>query len=178
MPSETQCTTQSVMQSFTAALTRGENFLHERFEARVAAQIIKHWIGLKHKSIASTFAVRSFQFVNRLLLVAQGQIQQGKTVGMNVARLRRVTQSSEDFLSFLPLACPRMRLSKQREAEWIVVELDGFAIFSNPLVKPTLQLQCFAKAPVGVIKPRIHFDGLAQLLDGFVVLARQRVNVS
>src|SRR5215831_3288789 len=70
---------------------RGENFLHERLQVRVAAQIIKHWIGLKHKGIAGMFAVRSFQFVNRLLLFAQGQIQQGKTVGMNVARLRRVT---------------------------------------------------------------------------------------
>src|SRR6266852_4714506 len=54
------------------SLLRRKNFLHERFETRVAAEIVKHWIDLNQKDIAaSAFAVRSFDFVNRTLFVAQ-----------------------------------------------------------------------------------------------------------
>jgi hypothetical protein len=51
--------------SWRRAILWGENFLHERFEARVAAEIVKHWIDLDENDItASSFAVRSFHLVN------------------------------------------------------------------------------------------------------------------
>ena len=65
---------------------RGKNFLHERFETRVAAKIVKHCIDLKQKD-PGTFAVQSFQFIDRSLFVAQGQIHQRKTVCRDVAGL-------------------------------------------------------------------------------------------
>src|SRR5437867_130149 len=50
---------------------RRDNFLGQRFEARLTAQVVKHWIypdGID--VIAGAFAIRSLQRVDSVLLVA------------------------------------------------------------------------------------------------------------
>src|SRR5712691_7868918 len=78
----------SFLDSRRRFVLRRENFCDEFFEARVAAKLIKHWIDLNRQDIGpGAFAVGSFHLVNRTLFVAEGQVYQCETIGMDVARL-------------------------------------------------------------------------------------------
>ncbi len=50
------------------------NLANELFEARVATEIIKHWIGANLSNVGVALAIRSFHLVNRALLIAQGEM--------------------------------------------------------------------------------------------------------
>jgi hypothetical protein len=50
------------------------NLVYQRFEALVAAEIIKHWIGFDLSDVGVALTIRSFHLIDRALFVVQSQI--------------------------------------------------------------------------------------------------------
>src|SRR6266567_2122732 len=95
--------------------TLRENFLRQRLEARLTAQVVQHWIYFDEDEVSGTLAKRSFQSIHRLFLVAQSNKHEGNSIGGDVARFRLFRQARQNFLRLVPLSASRIRLAEQRE---------------------------------------------------------------
>src|SRR5438067_1237818 len=64
------------------------HFLHQRFESRVAAQIVEHWIDLDDEKIIAVAAlISALQLSDRALLLAQAEINQRDRIWRDITRL-------------------------------------------------------------------------------------------
>src|SRR6266849_2231054 len=115
-----------------SSLILRKNFLRQRLESRLTAQVVQDGIYFDADDVvSSTLAKRSFQSIHRLFLVAHSNKHEGNSIGGDVARFRLFRQPRENFLRLVPLSGSRIRLAEQRERKWIVVQFDGFSIFSD-----------------------------------------------
>src|ERR1700730_16062968 len=68
---------------------RWNNFLGQRFESRIAAQVVEHRVDPDVVNVAAVvLAMSTLQLIHRMVFVAQSKEHQPDTVGVHVACLR------------------------------------------------------------------------------------------
>src|SRR5438105_582450 len=74
---------------FISKLRRGNNFFGERFETRIAAEWVEQRVNSDISYVrARAILITLFKPAQRLLFVAQTEINEGKAVGCNVTLFR------------------------------------------------------------------------------------------
>src|SRR5438270_13933955 len=145
----------------------------------MAAQGIEELIDFEESKIISVAVlIGLFKQLDCLVLLAKSDMNKTKIVRRNVTFLRSLPQPikhGQGLVSATDL-CVKVTEYGLRQRVWI--KRDRLFVFTHCFIRQTFHLQYFAQIPVGVIKPRVHFQRLAQLGNCFVVPPRIEKNAA
>src|SRR5919109_3643418 len=106
----------ALQKNLSISFSCADNFLHKRFEARVASQRIKVRINLDEINFeTTTLACIFFEPSQRLVLLSKREVDQSKAVTRHVTRLSHLSKLSRYRARFFLLSNARLGMAHKRE---------------------------------------------------------------